>query len=84
VPASRQVELGQEIVKVIEQFPKVHKFLTTGDTGCHPQHLIDAISGKLVVRENILIGMAAQLKAELDEALAEIDRLKKAKRRAIR
>jgi len=66
---NRRAEISQEIVKVIERFPKVHKFLTSGDTGCHPQHLIDTIAAPLEIRENILIGIGAGLKAELDQAL---------------
>lgn len=66
---NRRAEISRKIVQVIEQFPEVHEFLVSGDTGCHPQHLIDTIADELATRENILIGIGAGLKAELDEAL---------------
>jgi hypothetical protein len=72
---NRHVEISREIVKVIEGFPKIHKFLISGDTGCHPQHLVDTIADKLAVRENILVGIGAELKVMLDEAQAKIDGL---------
>lgn len=74
---NERAKLAQTIVQAIEEFPKVHKFLTSGDTGCHPQHLVDTIAKRIVeskpagetLRENILTGFAAELKAMLDEAL---------------
>jgi hypothetical protein len=72
---NRRAEISQKIVQVIERFPKIHKFLTSGDTGCHPQHLVDTIAATLEIRENILIGIGAGLKAELDQALREKDEL---------
>lgn len=74
-------KLAQIIVQAIEEFPKVHKFLTSGDTGCHPQHLVDTIAERILksrgetLRENILTGIAAQLKAMLTEAQEENERL---------
>lgn len=40
---NERTKLTQVIVKTLESFPKVHKFLTSGDTGCHPQHLVNTI-----------------------------------------
>lgn len=79
---NERAKLAQTIVQTIEGFPKVHKFLTSGDTGCHPQHLVDTIAERIVesrgetLRENILTGFAAELKAMLDEALEENERLR--------
>lgn len=48
---NERTKLTKTIVKVIEKFPKVYKFLTEGDSGCHPQHLVDTIV-KSIVPEN--------------------------------
>jgi chromosome segregation ATPase len=81
---NERAKLSQVIVQTIEKFPKVHRFLVSGDTGCHPQHLVDTITDKILankgtgetLRESILTGMAAQLKAELTEAQEEVERLR--------
>ena len=45
---NERAKLAQVIVRAIEGFPKVHKFLVSGDTGCHPQHLIDTIVKRII------------------------------------
>lgn len=45
---NERVKLTQIIVQAIEEFPKVHKFLTSGDTGCHPQHFVDTIARRIL------------------------------------
>lgn len=45
---NERAKLAQIIVQAIEEFPKVHKFLTSGDTGCHPQHLVDTIAERIL------------------------------------
>lgn len=78
---NERAKLAQIIVQAIEEFPKVHKFLTSGDTGCHPQHLVDTIAKRIVesrgetLRENILTGFVAELKAMLTEAQEENEEL---------
>lgn len=78
---NERAKLTQAIVQAIEEFPKVHKFLTSGDTGCHPQHLVDTIAKRITeskgetLRENILTGFAAELKAMLTEAQEENEEL---------
>lgn len=50
---NERTKLTKTIVKVIEGFPKVYKFLTEGDSGCHPQHLVDTIVRSIVSENDI-------------------------------
>jgi hypothetical protein len=42
------------IARTIQEFPKIEEFLTTGDTGAHPQHFVDRIAQAVVsaLKEN--------------------------------